>query len=40
VLVGAALFLIVLGITGARGLRRSAGLDSHTDASALAPLSR
>jgi len=40
VLVGAALFLLVLSITGARGLRRSAGLDSHTDASALAPLSR
>ena len=40
VLVGAALFLIVLAITGTRGLRRSAGLDSHTDASALAPLSR
>lgn len=40
VLVGAALFLIVLTVTGTRGLRRSAGLDSHTDASALAPLTR
>ena len=29
VLVGAAVFLVVLGITGARGLRRSAGLDDH-----------
>ena len=40
VLVGAALFLIVLAITGTRGLHRSAGLDSHTDASALAPITR
>lgn len=31
VLVGAAVFLIVLGITGGRGLRRSSGLDSHAD---------
>ena len=29
VLVGAAVFLVVLAITGARGLRRSAGLDDH-----------
>ena len=29
VLVGAAVFLVVLGMTGARGLRRSAGLDDH-----------
>jgi len=35
VLVGAALFCIVLAITGGRGLRRSAGLDSHPS-SALA----
>lgn len=35
VLVGAALFCIVLAITGGRGLRRSAGLDSHSS-SALA----
>ena len=40
VLVGAALFLIVLAITGTRGLHRSAGLDAHTDASALAPITR
>jgi len=31
VLVGAALFLIVLGITRGRGLRRSAGLDHHAE---------
>ncbi|MGI9196158.1 MAG: metal ABC transporter permease [Candidatus Nanopelagicales bacterium] len=30
VLVGAVVFVIVLGITGARGLRRSAGLDDHS----------
>lgn len=30
VLVGAALFVIVLAITGGSGLRRSAGLDTHT----------
>lgn len=29
VLVGTAFFLVVLGITGARGLRRSVGLDDH-----------
>lgn len=40
VLVGAAFFLIVLAFTGARGLRRSAGLDAHTGASALAPVVR
>ncbi|MFA7323443.1 MAG: metal ABC transporter permease [Candidatus Nanopelagicales bacterium] len=40
VLVGAALFVIVLAFTGSRGLRRSAGLDAHTDASALAPAAR
>lgn len=40
VLVGAALFLVVLAITGTRGLHRSAGLDAHTDASALAPITR
>jgi ABC-type Mn2+/Zn2+ transport system permease subunit len=40
VLVGAALFVVVLAITGGRGLRRSAGLDAHTDASALAPVVR
>jgi manganese/iron transport system permease protein/iron/zinc/copper transport system permease protein len=31
VLVGAAVFLVVLAITGARGLRRTAGLDSHSE---------
>jgi manganese/iron transport system permease protein/iron/zinc/copper transport system permease protein len=31
VLVGAAEFVIVLAITGGRGLRRSAGLDSHSE---------
>ena len=31
VLVGAALFIVVLVITGGRGLRRSAGLDSHSE---------
>ncbi|MDD2857496.1 MAG: metal ABC transporter permease [Candidatus Nanopelagicales bacterium] len=40
VLVGASLFVIVLAFTGGRGLRRSADLDAHTDASALAPVAR
>ena len=31
VLVGAAVFIVVLAITGGRGLRRSAGLDSHSE---------
>ena len=31
VLVGAAVFLVVLAVTGGRGLRRSAGLDSHSE---------
>ncbi len=31
VLVGAAVFLLVLIVTGGRGLRRSAGLDSHSE---------
>jgi manganese/iron transport system permease protein/iron/zinc/copper transport system permease protein len=31
VLVGAALFIVVLLVTGGRGLRRSAGLDSHSE---------
>jgi manganese/iron transport system permease protein/iron/zinc/copper transport system permease protein len=31
VLVGAALFIIVLAITRGRGLRRSAGLDAHVE---------
>jgi ABC-type Mn2+/Zn2+ transport system permease subunit len=31
VLVGATLFVIVLAFTGGRGLRRSAGLDSHSE---------
>jgi ABC-type Mn2+/Zn2+ transport system permease subunit len=31
VLVGAALFIVVLLATGGRGLRRSAGLDSHSE---------
>ena len=29
VLVGAALFAVVFAVTGARGLRRTAGLDEH-----------
>lgn len=36
VLVGAAVFLVVLAVTGGRGLRRSAGLDSHPEGPALA----
>lgn len=40
VLVGAALFLIVLAATGGRGLRRSAGLDSHAEGPVLAPVGR
>lgn len=31
VLVGAAIFVVVLAVTGGRGLRRSAGLDSHSE---------
>jgi len=31
VLVGAALFIVVLMATGGRGLRRSSGLDSHPE---------
>lgn len=31
VLVGAAVFLVVLVVTGGRGLRRSSGLDSHSE---------
>jgi manganese/iron transport system permease protein/iron/zinc/copper transport system permease protein len=31
VLVGATVFVVVLAITGGRGLRRSAGLDSHSE---------
>lgn len=31
VLVGSALFVVVLALTGGRGLRRSAGLDSHPE---------
>ena len=31
VLVGAAVFVIVLVVAGGRGLRRSAGLDSHSE---------
>jgi ABC-type Mn2+/Zn2+ transport system permease subunit len=31
VLVGAALFIVVLATTGGSGLRRSAGLDSHSE---------
>jgi ABC-type Mn2+/Zn2+ transport system permease subunit len=31
VLVGAGLFIVVLAFTGGRGLRRSAGLDSHSE---------
>jgi hypothetical protein len=30
-LVGAALFIVVLLATGGRGLRRSAGLDTHSE---------
>ena len=40
VLVGAALFLVVLAFTGGRGLRRSAGLDSHAEGPALVPVGR
>jgi ABC-type Mn2+/Zn2+ transport system permease subunit len=40
VLVGAALFLIVLAVTGGRGLRRSVGLDSHAEGPVLAPVGR
>ncbi len=36
VLTGAALFVLVLTLKGARGMRRTAGLDSHTDADSLA----
>lgn len=38
VLVGAALFIIVLATTGGRGLRRSAGLDSHTENVLVPPI--
>jgi ABC-type Mn2+/Zn2+ transport system permease subunit len=38
VLVGAALFLVVLASTGGRGLRRSAGLDSHVENTGLSPV--
>jgi len=31
VLVGAAVFVVVLVLTGGRGLRRSAGLDTHSE---------
>lgn len=37
VLTGAGVFVVVLAVTGARGLRRTAGLDQHTDADDLAP---
>jgi manganese/iron transport system permease protein/iron/zinc/copper transport system permease protein len=40
VLVGAALFLIVLAVTGGRGLRRSVGLDSHAEGPVLVPVGR
>lgn len=40
VLVGAFLFVIVLAITGGRGLRRSAGLDAHAEGPVLAPVGR
>jgi ABC-type Mn2+/Zn2+ transport system permease subunit len=40
VLVGAFLFLIVLAVTGGRGLRRSVGLDSHAEGPMLAPVGR
>ncbi len=38
VLVNAVAFLVVLAITGQRGLRRAAGLDDHTDLPTPAPL--
>jgi hypothetical protein len=38
VLVGAAVFGIVLAITGGRGLRRSVGLDSHAETAVVAPV--
>jgi ABC-type Mn2+/Zn2+ transport system permease subunit len=37
VLVGAALFVVVLAFTGGRGLRRSSGLDSHSEDLLLEP---
>jgi hypothetical protein len=37
VLVGAAMFIVVLAFTGGRGLRRSAGLDSHSEDLLLEP---
>lgn len=40
VLVGAVLFLVALAATGGRGLRRSAGLDSHAEGPVLAPVGR
>lgn len=40
VLVGAFLFVIVLAVTGGRGLRRSAGLDSHAEGPVLATAGR
>ena len=40
VLVGAFVFLIVLAITGGRGLRRSVGLDAHAEGPVLAPAGR
>ena len=38
VLVGAAVFGVVLAITGGRGLRRSVGLDSHAETVVVAPI--
>ena len=35
VLVGAAVFVVVLAVTGGRGLRRSAGLDAHAEGPVL-----
>lgn len=40
VLVGAAIFLVVLTMTGGRGLRRSVGLDSHAEGPALVTAAR
>lgn len=37
VLTGALVFVVVLAATGTRGLRRTVGLDDHTDADELAP---
>jgi hypothetical protein len=37
VLVNAAVFVLVLAVTGGRQLRRTAGMDDHVDVPATAP---